>query len=349
VTVTVSRSNQRDSSNQSSFTARSEPALAPPVNMAAYNPHSPRARANALKHVTPLHSPQHSANSSISSRAPFHTLTLHEYRKQQSSPAAHIATPTGKTLRRKAAAPALQTVDRVSFAPTSRPVHLSQSAHQLLSSQPLPPSPPHLTEQQHQPDQLLRSQSAEPYGQGVATNEFFLDIGKVRTFNRIKRLPKPPAATGIHTPPPPLANVTPPHHHLSPFRPASILSAGNTNRSDSQPTPSTFSLSQFPQPPHHLDAPLSLSHAEPQPRLNTASFTTAAPATPPATPAVIHYRGASFDLVNPHESLWFHDIVTPSRELDSSDYLPLLSSEDLSHSEVLLNHQYTLCRIILNM
>jgi hypothetical protein len=312
--------------------------------MAACNPHSPRARARALDPMTPLHSPHHSANSSTSSRTTVHTLTLHEYRKQQNSPASHVATPTGKTLRRKAAAPALQTVERVSSISASRPLHFSQSAHQL-SYQPLPPSPPPLTGQQHLRDQPLRSQSAEPYGQGsFSSYESVLDIGKVGKFNRIKKLPKPPAATGLHIPPPPLANVTPPHRRLSPLRATSFPVGENSNPSDSQTTPSTFSLSRFPQPPHFVDPPLSPPSPKHKLRLNTASFATTAPATPPATPAVIHYRGASFDLVNPHESLWFHDIVTPSRELDSTDYLPLPSSEDLALSEVVLNPSPTLHR-----
>lgn len=312
--------------------------MGPPVNMAAYNPHSPRARARALDPITPLHSPHHSANSSISSRTPIHTLTLHEYRKQQNSPASQItSTPTGKTLRRKAAAPALQTVERVSSISASRPLHFSQSAHQL-SYQALPPSPPPFAGQQHLLDQPLRSQSAEPYGQGGgASHEAVLDIGKVGNFKRIKRLPKRPAATGIHIPPPPLTNVTPPYRRLSPLQTTSFPSVENTNPSDSQSTPSTFSLSRFPQPPHFVDPPLSPPDAALKLRLNTASFTATAPATPPATPAVIHYRGASFDLVNPHESLWFHDIETPSREFDSTDCLPLPSLEDLALSEVVLN------------
>jgi hypothetical protein len=313
--------------------------------MAAYNPHSPRTRARALDPVTPLHSPHHSANSSISARTPIHTLTLHEYRKQQNSPASQTtSTPTGKTLRRKAAAPALQTVEPISSISASRPLRFSQSAHQLLSYQTLPPSPPHLPGPQHVPAQPFRSLSAEPYGQGgIASHESVLDIGKVGHFNRIKRLPRPPAATRIHIPPPPLANVTPPHRRVSPLRTTSFPSVENTNPSDSQTTPSTFSLSRFPQPPHSLDLPISPPDVELKLRLNTASFTTTAPATPPATPAVIHYRGTSFDLVNPHESLWFHDIVTPSREFDSTDCLPLPSPEDLALSEVVMNpssHHY---------
>lgn len=57
--------------------------------------------------------------------------------------------------------------------------------------------------------------------------------------------------------------------------------------------------------------------------------------TPPATPAVVHYRGASFDLVNPHASLKLDAIETPSREIESQEYLPLQLYEDpLSLEEV---------------
>lgn len=63
--------------------------------------------------------------------------------------------------------------------------------------------------------------------------------------------------------------------------------------------------------------------------MKAISYSSTAPVTPPATPAIIHYRGASFDLVNPHDSLLLHDIVTPSQEFDSSDYLALRTSEEI--------------------
>ena len=85
--------------------------------------------------ATPVHSPHHSVHSSASSRLSLRNLTLHEYRKQQNSPASQ-ATPPGKTLRRKAAASGLKEIERVpslSRTPLSaarappRPLHLSQS------------------------------------------------------------------------------------------------------------------------------------------------------------------------------------------------------------------------------
>lgn len=86
-------------------------------------------------------------------------------------------------------------------------------------------------------------------------------------------------------------------------------------------TPPTPSLSRFPQPPRFV----TLRETE---REKAISFTSTAPATPPATPATIHYRGASFDVMNPHDSLQFHDIVTPSRDLDSSELFPIQSAQN---------------------
>lgn len=75
-----------------------------------------------------------------------------------------------------------------------------------------------------------------------------------------------------------------------------------------------------------VSTPISNDENVPPPL--SSNFSTTAPATPPATPAVIHYRGASFDLVNPHDSLLFHDIETPTRDLDSIEYSPSRSAEE---------------------
>ncbi|KAF1955245.1 hypothetical protein CC80DRAFT_90817 [Byssothecium circinans] len=298
--------------------------------MAAYNSYAPSPRVGAIAQVTPTHSPHHSVNSSTSSRTPLQQLTLHEYRKQQYSPVPSIATPPGKTLRRKAAAPALNEIERAATPrpplstsrPPPRPLHISQSAHQL-AYQPFPPSPPLFGGHHATTGHTLRSQSAEQYSQGgpVARDLSLETIGRVSNFKPIKRLPKPIPSPLAVTPPPP-----PPR--FSTRRTTLEISIP----SDTQTTPSSFSLSRFPQPPRQSD-PLSPPNDEnAPPRVATASFTTAAPVTPPATPAVIHYRGTSFDLVNPRDSLQFHDIVTPSRDFDSTDFLPLQSSDDLLSS-----------------
>ncbi|KAL5401500.1 hypothetical protein PMIN03_011459 [Paraphaeosphaeria minitans] len=300
--------------------------------MATYS-HSPRLRA--VNPTTPVHSPHHSLHSSSSSRLSVRNLTLHEYRKQQNSPASQ-ATPPGRTLRRKPAASGLKETESapsVSRTPLSlsrappRPLHLSQSTHSLFTHQRLPPSPPH--QDDLSADDLFQSQPAQPSRRNI-------EAAKKCEFKPIKRLPKPFTTSGrgpMPVSPAPLASVTSNQPRLSPLRTTSFPSLKNsTTNDDSQPTPSSFSLSRFPQPPNFSN-PTPIDEDEP-PRLNTISFASTAPATPPTTPAVIHYRGASFDLVNPHSSLILDNIVTPSRELDSSEYLPLRSSEDPLLSEM---------------
>ncbi|OAG05836.1 uncharacterized protein CC84DRAFT_1175941 [Paraphaeosphaeria sporulosa] len=300
--------------------------------MATYS-HSPRL--HAVNPTTPVHSPHHSVHSSSSSRLSVRNLTLHEYRKQQNSPASQ-ATPPGRTLRRKPAASGLKETESapsvsrtplpLSRAPP-RPLHLSQSTHSLFTYQQLPPSPPH--QDDLSADNLFRSQSAGPSAQNI-------EATKKREFKPIKRLPKPLSTSGrgpLPISPAPLASVTSNQPRLSPLKSTSFPSfEDSTINDDSQPTPLSFSLSRFPQPPNFSN-PTPIDEDE-TPRLNTISFVSTAPVTPPATPAVIHYRGASFDLVNPHSSLVLDNIVTPSRERDSSEYLPLRSSEDPLLSEM---------------
>jgi hypothetical protein len=303
--------------------------------------HSPRVSGGAIPQanvqntapITPVHSPHHSVTSSASSRTPIHTLSIHEYRKQLHTPSSRTATPVGKTLRRKAAAPALNPVQR-DTPPRStnsalraplRPLHVSQSAQQLHSHR----SP---FQQQLLAEQLTRAQSAEPRTQGGSVSSISTtnSAGRVSHFKTRKRLPKPPLVTGS-LPPPHLAIVKP----NLPRRPRLVTPlefSRETSHSSGTPTPhttSTFSLSRFPKPPHRTDPSFSPHHDESErARINALSYASTAPATPPATPATLHYRGASFDLVNPHDSLLLHDIVTPSREFDSSEYLAVHSSAE---------------------
>jgi hypothetical protein len=311
--------------------------------MAAFisNMHSPRVPDGTLQQTlvhtsppfTPVHSPHHSVNSSVSSRTPIHALSIHEYRKQQHTPSLQVGTPSGKTLRRKAAAPVLNnTQSKLSVQTVQshsqlafRPLHLSQSVQQLHSSHQSP------LQQQLLADQLIRSQSAEPRAQGgsISSISTTTSSGKVGHFKSRKRLPKPPAATG------PIFSS-----HLAPVKSKPRRSPTSTaldlpvDRSHSDDTrttrtTSTFSLSRFPKPPHLTDLSFSPPHdGNERARMNALSYASTAPATPPATPAIIHYRGASFDLVNPHDSLLLHDIVTPSKDFGSSEYLPVHTSEE---------------------
>jgi hypothetical protein len=303
--------------------------------MATYIPrsHSPRAsdKVGPQTHthisapMTPVHSPHHSVTSSASSRTPIHTLSIHEYRRQQNTPSSQEATSLGKTLRRKAAAPALSRVQRDLTVRTSRPdfpsflrpLHVSQSEQQLHSRSSS-------FQQQLLNDQILRSQSAEPrtLGDSISSIATTTTTGKVRYFNSRKRLPKP-SSLSFHTFPSHSSAAQNNALQTSPVPNALEFAAAGSRSSDARTalTTSTFSLSRFPQPPHLLDPSHSPPHDESQPpQINALNFSSTAPETPPATPATYHYRGASFDLVNPHDSLLLHDIVTPSRDFGSSEY-----------------------------
>ncbi|KAH7138498.1 hypothetical protein B0J11DRAFT_16793 [Dendryphion nanum] len=309
--------------------------------------HSPGFQNNTrpFAPATPIHSAQHSLASSISSRTrtPLQPLTIHQFRKQQSSPAPQTATPPGKTLRRRAATPTLAGVDRIptaSHTPVAkaRPaplLHFSRSAHQLHFHPPTPPTPSDAHQRTSLLADSLRSQSAEPRDSGgVKLGAFGTINPKVSAWKPIKRLPKPSHPFPIPLSPAPTIPLTQ-AKSLSPLPSKSYSSTDNRLSPETDTNSSNFSLSRFPQPPLLIDPPLSPPNDENEPlRLNT-SFTTTAPVTPPATPAVIHYRGTSFDLINPHDSLLYRDIVTPSRDLDSTDYLPLRSSEeDLDSSDL---------------
>lgn len=313
------------------------------VSMATYMPrsHSPRMSnrtsppllAQLPPPTTPVHSPHHSVTSPVSSRTPVHVLSIHEYRKQQNTPISQAGTPSGKTLRRIAAAPVLNGVERApSVTQTARsasqssfrPLYSSQSALHLNSHQP--PIQSHLV-----PDQILRSQSAEPRTQGGSISSILTtsSSGKTRHFNSRKRLPRPPRNADSHRPLP-LAIVKS-HAPLRPqlsVNPEFSRESSRSSGAPTTPTPSTFSLSRFPLPPHLLDPSFSPPHHDLESARPVAlNYAKTAPATPPATPAIIHYRGASFDLVNPHDSLLLHDIVTPSRDFGSSEYLLVPASE----------------------
>lgn len=292
--------------------------------MATYDLYSLSPEHPVSGPITPIHSPHHSVHSSASLQTPLYTLSIHEYRKQQSTPLSRIATPPGKTLRRKASVFALNEIERVSSTKptlrceldsTARPLQPSYSAHQLAPQKPSfgvrPAS-----------DQDFRSQSAGPRTQGdsISSVAAFDLQGKACIFGNRKRLPRPPAPTGFVLPPPSHAPVRP-TRQIRATLPASLsFLTEESNLSDAQ-NPPTPSLSRFPQPPRFV----TLREIE---REKAISFANTAPATPPATPAVIHYRGTSFDLVNPHDSLQFHDIITPSRDIDSSELFSLQSAQN---------------------
>ncbi|KAF2751573.1 hypothetical protein M011DRAFT_455550 [Sporormia fimetaria CBS 119925] len=299
--------------------------------------HSPSPRvpshngdASPLAHATPAHASrnsQHSLRSSTSSRGLAHSLSIREYRKLQNTPTPPSATPPRKSLRRKPASSVLKGVERVPSVKSaassliSLSLRWSHSAHQLNHYQPLSCSPPSFDPQESF-EETSRSRSAEPRALAttVSATEPLQIANKARDFKPIKRLPKPRLSRlqapsfYAHTP---SANVVTP---VSPFRPTPVCSTENIP---------AFASSSQPSTSCHIDhSPLSPNSYETGPPHPFNEYNAAAPVTPPATPAVLHYRGTSFDLINPHDSLLLHDIETPSRDRESADYSPLRSSED---------------------
>ncbi|KAI8933901.1 hypothetical protein NX059_009595 [Plenodomus lindquistii] len=317
--------------------------------MAAYEPysHSPQVGGRVSPRmyigspITPVHSPHHSITSSAASRTPVHHLTIHEYRRQQHTPALQEGATPGRKLRRKPAAVALNDVERAPLVANTtrsvsgsslRPLHFSQSAHQLHTDRAADSHHALL-------ETSFRSQSVGPHIQsGSVSSDGTVDsLSKVRIFKTRKRLPKPPVAAGFQLRSPPPTNPSIIERHppqLQRSRLPGVLSVSSSeyarlSDAPTTPTTSSFSLSRFPQPPHLIDPSFSPPNNEGElSHVNALSYSSTAPATPPATPAIIHYRGASFDLVNPHESLLLHDIETPSRDFDSSDYLAVRTSEE---------------------
>lgn len=290
--------------------------------------------------VTPIHSP-HQSLSSTPSRTPVHTLTLHEYRKQQNTPSPQSITP-GRRLKRKVAASGLNTIERIPPAPRtpvqhfphslSPPRYHSQDRQQSdrrtgkTALQRSPSFTSLLATSQHQPFGSSSSAPQDPGGtnsgypstdeaEGFYRSGEHFETFKKRTFKPIKHLPRPLPFSARPPVPSPLRSDTSTENLLS----SADLTTG-----------STLSLSSFPQPPRFEEAaPLTQASEPASPRVNI-SITATAPATPPATPAVVHYRGASFDLVNPHQSLYSHNIETPAdHDADFVDYFQVRPSNEL--------------------
>ncbi|KAF2017697.1 hypothetical protein BU24DRAFT_449315 [Aaosphaeria arxii CBS 175.79] len=292
-----------------------------------------------------LHSPRPSLGSTAPSRTTT-PLTLHEYRKQQHDTAVPANPPPGRRLRRKAAAPALNELEYAPLArrippqnylPPSQRLQPSRSAVPLTSLYDTNESSPKASASTGLLDSPFRSQSAEPFGTAAWRNKpdtfshrSNLVESKVGNWKPIKRLPKP------LKPPLPTSPTLPvyklPFEQHSSLTPSSPSSTDNLLSCGARTESSNVSLSLFPRPPHLIHAPLSPPDDNfDRPQQHERSFASTAPVTPPATPAVIHYRGTSFDLINPHDSLLLHDIETPSRGFDSTEYLPLSVSADRFH------------------
>jgi hypothetical protein len=136
-----------------------------------------------------------------------------------------------------------------------------------------------------------------------------------RHFKSIKRLPHP-GELNIKRRPSPLKF---PPYGGKPLAPPVSVQTSST---------STLSLSNFnfPQPP-------VVSRSITRGKHVTFGLQTDQPSRT-STPTVLHHRGASFELLNPHDSLRLSDIRTPL-EIEDSDYFsapltPLLASSKMS-------------------
>ncbi|KAF2839365.1 hypothetical protein M501DRAFT_787304 [Patellaria atrata CBS 101060] len=292
--------------------------------------------------ITPVHSPHASLSSTASrTRTPIHNLTLHEYRKQQATPSPPAISVKGlKRVKRKAAATSLNSIERVPFVTSPRLQH-PHPPPSFATDQPSsrawngkennPPvdkfgyrnnhyaqSSPNIPafSQQHPSYKSNVSResvvSAFEYPSTDEAENFYRSDKRFREFAKahkpIKRLPRP--GNNICTQP---AQPSPLRSEASTFNPLSPSGFTDT---------STFSLSRFPQPPQH-EWPTNSDKAQ---RLTQTSSL----ATPPATPTILHYRGTSFDVVNPHQSLLFSNIETPAdRDADLLDYFHSQSSSQL--------------------
>jgi hypothetical protein len=293
-----------------------------------------------LTPITPAHSP-HPSTGSARSRTPGQ-LSLHDYRKLQATPSPP-AIAGQRTIRKKVAVPSLRRIERVeqqtplrlgSPSPPPSPYHhlangyaeplafttpqtasYPEFAHLSAQAAPVAPSLPlaplaSAAEALLAQYPLIRAQTAPvlaqpPFDFRAPTAPLSVPAREVKftaaggSFKPIKRLPRP--------------------HHVRPFHPlstnhnhASSSSSNLATSSNGLASTSTFSLSKydFPGPPlaypaNFVGVPSSVPPAHPL--YNH---------TPPATPTVLHFRGSSFDLLNPHDSLRLSDVQTPG-ELDN--------------------------------
>ncbi|KAF2233853.1 hypothetical protein EV356DRAFT_189587 [Viridothelium virens] len=284
-----------------------------------------------------------------------HTLTLHEYRKKQQIPSPPLAGPV-KRVKRKPATPDLSTTGRVK---TRLPLSPSVASNHSLELSPSPwPSenihgPPTrgfdafaaLNSSDSVPSftSLLesyydRSNSAPPLtsnlsdpSKSVYSGDTFVTPEKTRArhFKPSKRLPRPVTQRGprfSHS------SITP-----SPLR---LANSKLTSHLTSQPREtnhsSSFAISKFsfPEPPSPPAASLPRGHTESAATTNTQR--SSADQQEAKTPTTLHFRGVSFDVVNPHNSLNLHNIETPAdRDADISDYFETRSEP----ADIFRNHK----------
>ncbi|KAK7550530.1 hypothetical protein JOL62DRAFT_555659 [Phyllosticta paracitricarpa] len=255
--------------------------------------------------ITPLHSPHPSLHSQSSLGSHSQSLSLHEYRKQLSS----SCTPDlvgSKRIKRKTATSSLKPAKhspRVTFAEPGQLLVDSQrsSGRKLQGDEAQPLLAP------TSPDSPVLESSRDKHA-SYARNASLQDTSKLleRPLSFAKKL-----ASRKRLPRPDNINLTGARPRAS-FHSenSSIDVQSSAEWSDS----STFTLSKypFPQPPSRVNierfSGVNILPASPH-LPQDATFTL--PDTPPATPATLHYRGTSFDVVNPRKSLYNSNFEPP--------------------------------------
>ncbi|KAK8228822.1 hypothetical protein HDK90DRAFT_468336 [Phyllosticta capitalensis] len=269
---------------------------------------------------TPTPSPHPSLHSRASVSSHPKPLSLHEYRKQLSSPCTSDLAGS-KRVKRKSAASSLKTAthaSRVTFVEPHQPSFYGKGPpvrNPLADeSQPLlgPPSPesPVL-------DPFCRTHSGDVRltSPQDASNLLERPLGFAKKLASRKRLPRPDN----------IKLAQPPLRYSLCSDPSSVDLLSSSGLSES----STFTLSKypFPLPPSGVRfSNVKVLPASPHPQQDISLVL---PDTPPATPATFHCRGASFDLVNPRQSLFnsnFEPPEDPDLETGNElvDRLPLL-------------------------
>lgn len=216
------------------------------------------------------------------------------------------------------------------FVPSQIP-----SQHSLEQLRRIQPTPPSFTDH---PASDIHSRRIEDLHSAVSLPHIPpRGNDRLRSFKSIRRLPRPGTPQHAEILRTSRQDLTsPPSPHLTPESSYPSLS---TNFLDIPVDPkhqstSTVSLSRFPQPPEVVP-PVPAISAEARtekegaqkplpplpitPNFDSTPFT----AVTPPNPAQVHYRGASFDLVNPHHSLYLSGIETPLErdgDGDAHDY-----------------------------
>ncbi|KAL0264386.1 hypothetical protein SLS55_000335 [Diplodia seriata] len=276
--------------------------------------------------VTPTHSPQPSirSTSSVRSYTPIHSLSLHDYRKQQGSPRTPEP-PGGRRLKRKAAATRLNASEREPLLHRPNPPQLPPSPPSTAHSEPNRREPSSsftalrvssfrsLPALQQRPSLGLRdiarlnASSADlPPVNASRTPALPRDFG----LGSRKRLPRPKDIEIRR----PLATSP------IPTEPSSVDLLETAGLAST----STFTLSKFPFPEPPQPRPLNVWPRESHPAPTSSLLD-----TPPATPALLHFRGTSFDVVNPHNSLYLSNLETPADQDEPNDYFYRSSLDQL--------------------